>query len=221
MDERDGLLRAGGLSLQRGVIQLLREDFEGMEKLARVQLATSLPGVKPICLVGTLNKQGQDNLAPFSSVLHLGSSPMLLGMVTRPDTVERHTLSNILELEEWTLSHVKTDFVEKAHQCSARYPREISEFDAVGLERRVMEGMMAPAVGEARVRIGLGLEEIVDLKINNTKLIIGSVRVVEIEGVEELIDGRVDLEKLGTMGSTALDTYFEVKGSRAFDYAKP
>ena len=60
-----------------------------MEKLERVQFATTLPGPKPICLVGTRSLAGVANLAPFSSITHLGSYPLLIGMVTRPDVVER------------------------------------------------------------------------------------------------------------------------------------
>ena len=203
------------------MIQITEADYEGMEKLARVQLATSLPGVKPICLVGTRSSAGVANLAPFSSVTHLGSKPPLLGMVTRPDTVERHTLANILLAEEWTLSHVRADFCQKAHQCSARYPGEVSEFAATGLEETALPGFQAPAVAGAPVRIGLKLAEIVDLKINDTKLIIGKVTLIEIEQDAPLDGGRLDLEKLGTMGSTALDTYFEVGFAKVFPYAKP
>ena len=109
------------------------DDLENMAKLARVQLATSLPGPKPICLIGTRSATGSPNLAPFSSITHLGSNPVLIGMVTRPDTVDRHTLSNILETKEWTINHVTREIVEQAHQCSARYPDDTSEFDATDL----------------------------------------------------------------------------------------
>lgn len=71
-------------------------DLAEMHMLARVQLATSLPGVKPVALIGTINSAGQTNLAPFSSIVHLGSNPALLGMVTRPYVVDRHTLANII-----------------------------------------------------------------------------------------------------------------------------
>ena len=202
------------------MIRITRAEFDEMDKLARVQLATTLPGVKPICLVGTRSSDGVANLAPFSSVTHLGSNPPLLGMVTRPDTVERHTLANILAAEEWTLSHLHEGIFSQGHQCSARYPAEVSEFAATGLKEAKLPGMAAPAVAEARVRIGMKLEEIVDLKINNTKLVIGSVAVLEIEQDVDLEDGRLDLVELGTMGSTALDTYFSLKDSFVEPYAK-
>ena len=74
------------------------QDIAGMDLLTRIQFATSLPGAKPISLIGTADVAGQCNLAPFSSLLHLGSSPCLLGMVSRPDHVDRHTLANLIGL---------------------------------------------------------------------------------------------------------------------------
>lgn len=96
------------------------DDITAMDKLVRVQFATSLPGAKPISLIGTIDAEGQTNLAPFSSVVHLGSNPALLGMISRPDLVERHTLSNILATKCWTINHLHPDILDAAHQCSAR-----------------------------------------------------------------------------------------------------
>lgn len=197
------------------------EEIEGMEKLKRVQLATTLPGAKPICLVGSVSFDGVSNLAPFSSVTHLGSTPVLLGMVTRPDTVDRHTLRNILDTGSWTLNHVNENILERAHQCSARYGAEVSEFEAVGLEEDFYDGVVAPFVRGSHVRIALDLEEVIDIKVNNTKLIVGRVRMVEVPDDAVLDDGGIDLVKCGTLASTALDTYFSIDKLAQLRYAKP
>jgi flavin reductase (DIM6/NTAB) family NADH-FMN oxidoreductase RutF len=191
-----------------------------MEKLTRVQFATTLPGPKPICLVGTRSSNGTSNLAPFSSVTHLGSNPVLLGMVTRPDTVDRHTLKNIIDTGQWTLNHVTADFVEQAHQCSARYPEGVSEFEATGLTEVKHPGITPPFVAESPLRIGLELEELIDITSNNTKLIVGRVTVVDLPGEEPAPDGSIDLKRLGTLASTALDTYFSLTEVARLPYAK-
>ena len=195
-------------------------DLESMDKRVRVQFATSLPGVKPVCLVGTRNPAGLGNLAPFSSVIHLGSNPLLLGMITRPDVVERHTLANILESGCWTLNHLHPGIVHAAHQCSARYPAEVSEFDATGLTEHSEPDFTAPFVAESRFRIGLELEEIVDVRANNTKLIVGRVTLVQIEDGRLQADGSVHLEGLDAVASTALDTYFGITTLVRLPYAK-
>ena len=196
-------------------------EIEAMEHIKRVQLATSLPGVKPICLVGTKSLTGTTNLAPFSSITHLGSNPMLMGMVTRPDTVERHTLRNILSTESWTLNHVHREILERAHQCSARYPDEISEFTAVGLSEEFYPEISAPFVRQSRVKYALGLEDIVDIKANNTKLVIGRVQLVIMPETSFRADGGVDLIETEALASTALDTYFSVSKVAQLPYAKP
>ena len=197
-------------------------DIEKMEKLKRVQLATSLPGAKPICLVGTKSLAGSTNLAPFSSITHLGSNPMLIGMVTRPATVERNTLKNIIGTRTWTLNHVHEGILKKAHQCSARYPVDSSEFKAVGLTEYFHSSIIAPFVGESQVRYALELEEILDIKANGTKLVIGRVTLIDIADARLLDkDGGIDLIKSGSISSTALDTYFSLNKVAQLDYAKP
>jgi len=190
-----------------------------MDKLQRVQFATTLPGPKPLCLVGTRSLAGRSNLAPFSSVTHLGSNPILIGMVTRPDTVERHTLRNILETQSWTLNHVTEEFVAQAHQCSARYPDETSEFEATGLTEHHQPGITAPFVLESPIRFALKLEEIIDITSNNTKLVVGRVCFVEIPDESYSPDGTVDISR--SLASTALDTYFLIQEVARLPYAKP
>lgn len=199
---------------------LTAEDLAGMDKLPRVQLATTLPGPKPICLVGTRSRDGQANLAPFSSVTHLGSNPVLIGMVTRPDTVERQTLRNIIETGEWTLNHITSDIVAQAHQCSARYPSHHSEFEATELKEYSHDGVHPPFVAASPLRFALSLEEIIDIPSNGTKLIVGRVQLIDIPDSSLADDGSLDLAKLGSLASTALDTYFSLTEVAKLPYAK-
>ncbi len=192
-----------------------------MQKLHRVQLATSLPGAKPICLVGTRSLEDVTNLAPFSSVIHLGSNPMLIGMVTRPDTVERNTLKNILDTESWTINHVHKKILEQSHQCSARYPADISEFSATGMTEQFHPKVIAPFVKESCIKYALTLEDIVDIKANNTKLIIGRVLLIEVPREALQKDGSINLVQCGSLASTALDTYFSINKIAQLNYAKP
>jgi len=196
-------------------------DIEAMDKLARVQFANSLPGPKPFCLVGSIDAEGRTNLAPFSSVTHLGSNPALIGLVSRPDLVERHTLSNILATGSYTINHVHMGILEQAHHCSARYPRETSEFEATGLTPYYEEDVAAPFVAESMLRFALTLEETVPIASNGTLLIVGKVILAQLPENHFGKDGSIDLTALGSMASTALDTYFELGTPLRLPYAKP
>ncbi len=196
-------------------------DIGNMEKLARVQFANSLPGAKPISLVGTMDANGSTNLAPFSTVTHLGSNPVLIGLVSRPDLVDRHTLANILSTKSYTINHVHAGILEQAHHCSARYPKEKSEFSATGLTPFFEKDIRAPFVAESKLRFALELAETIPIKTNNTILIIGKVILVQLAGEHLAEDGSIDLPAIGSLASTALDTYFEIRHSARLPYAKP
>lgn len=199
---------------------LTAADISGMELLTRVQFATSLPGAKPISLIGTTDPAGRTNLAPFSSILHLGSSPCLLGMVSRPGGADRHTLANLVETGCWTINHLHPEILDAAHQCSARYPGETSEFDATGLTAHHHPGFAAPFVAQSRFRIGLELEDVIPIPANDTRLIVGRVVLVQLAEGALNENGGIDLCGLECLASTALDTYFRIQPLARLAHAK-
>ncbi len=192
-----------------------------MDQRFRTQLINSMPGVKALNLVGTRDAEGRENLAVFNSIFHVGANPPYLGMVIRPDSVDRHTWQNIQATGSYTLNAVGADFYAKAHQTSARYDNQTSEFDAVGLNPEYRDGVIAPFVGESAIKIGLELQEFQRVECNGTLIVIGKVVYVEIE--DELItdDGSVDLVKAQSVGSIGLDGYVDLSWIDRLSYAKP
>ena len=196
-------------------------DIGQMEKLVRVQFANSLPGPKPISLVATTDDAGRTNLAPFSTVTHIGSNPALIGLVSRPDLVDRHTFANITATNSYTINHLHPGILGQAHHCSARYPRETSEFAASGLTPHFEENIAAPFVAESRLRYALELTETIPITSNDTILIVGKVLLVQLPAEHLASDGSINLPALGSLASTALDTYFEIHNPVRLPYAKP
>lgn len=196
------------------------DDLNQMEKRYRAQLINSLSGIKSANLVGTINKDGQTNLSIVSSVFHLGADPALMGMIFRPAVVERHTFENILETKQLTLNHVNSEIFTQAHQTSARYPREVSEFEAVGLTEEYKEEIVSPFVKESKIKIGLELVEAKHLEVNKTEMVIAKIIFVEFD--EEILteDGHIDIMKSDTIGVSGLDHYVSLKSLRRLPYAK-
>lgn len=60
---------------------LSKQDIQTMDQRHRIRLVNSLSGFKSANLIGTCDKQGFENLAIVSSVIHLGSDPALLGLL--------------------------------------------------------------------------------------------------------------------------------------------
>ena len=192
-----------------------------MESRARAAFMNSLSGFKSASLIGTIDGLGNTNLAIFSSVVHLGSNPALIGFINRPDSTSRHTLENIMETNCFTINHINSAIYKKAHQTAARYPKNISEFDATGLTPEFRPLLKAPYVNESTIKYGLEFAEKHELKINGTILIIG--KVVEIIMPENCLlpHGGIDIEKAETVTISGLDAYYTTNILSRLSYAKP
>ena len=132
--------------------QFSREEIDQMTQRYRATFINSLGGFKSVVLIGTKDKNGQENLSIVSSLFHIGSNPPLCGLIFRPDSVDRHTLDNLLETGWYSINHIHPGIIKKAHQTSARYPKEVSEFDEVGLTPEYPEGFDVPIVKESAVK---------------------------------------------------------------------
>lgn len=196
-------------------------DLDAMESRYRAHFINSLAGFKSANLVGSVDAKGRNNLAIVSSVIHLGASPPLMGMVTRPRSVERHTVDNLIETGFYTLNQVNSEIVEAAHQTSARYPRGDSEFEATGLTPVYGSVHPAPYVAESRLSVGLKLRERKLIELNNTEFIIGEIIEVWLDSEALQSDGFVDLEILGSVTISGLDSYHRTQSMGRLSYAKP
>jgi flavin reductase (DIM6/NTAB) family NADH-FMN oxidoreductase RutF len=196
-------------------------DIIQMEQRYRTAFVNSLAGFRQAVLVGSKSAAGHENLAIFNSLIHLGANPALLGMISRPDTVPRDTLQNILDTKEYTLNYVQASQFEKAHQTSARYEKEVSEFEQVGFVAEYQAGCFAPFVAGAVVKIAMKLEDTIPIPLNGTLLIVGSVVQVQIDGAIVGADGYVDLAAADVLVSHGLDAYFVAQSIGRLPYAKP
>lgn len=181
----------------------------------------SLAGIRQAVLIGTKSKDGFSNLAIFNSLIHIGANPPLWGFICRPDVVKRDTYNNILETNIYTFNYVTADDFEKAHQSSAKYDKAVSEFDACGFTETYQPNFDAPFVAEAPIKVAMKLEQKIDITINNTILIIGSIQHIELD--ENIIssDGFVSLDKANILASAGLDAYYETRLIERLNYAKP
>lgn len=198
-----------------------QRDILEFEPRYRTTFINSLGGFKTPVLIGTFDNQCQANLAIFNSLIHIGASPPLVGFIVRPDSVERHTLNNILETKTYTINHIKESFYKKAHQTSARYSKSENEFKKVGLTEEYIDSFSAPFVKESSVKIGLKFIEKIDIQINGTIMVIGEVLHLTLPSEIIGSDGYLNLTQAGTISSSGLDSYHATNPIARLSYAKP
>jgi flavin reductase (DIM6/NTAB) family NADH-FMN oxidoreductase RutF len=196
------------------------EAIKNLDRIYRANFINSITGFKPGNLIGTINKEGIPNLAIFSSVVHLGADPALIGFIQRPLTDTSHTYKNIMDNGVYTINHIHHAIAENAHYTSAKFADGISEFDACGLEAQYIENFAAPFVKESRIKIGLELVETISIKHNNTILVIGSIQHILLADDLQEQDGTINLAIAGTIACSGLDTYYTATKLAQYPYAK-
>lgn len=196
-------------------------DIQNLDKRYRTQLINCITGVKSVNLIGTKNSEGHHNLAIFNSVVHLGSHPPLVGFIQRPTSVVRHTFGNITESSYYTINAVTEQITMQAHQTSARYGDNESEFDEASLEPEYLNDFYAPFVKDSPIKFGLHLEDIIHIPTNDTKLIVGKIEELYIDEAFLEDDGHLALEHSPIVGGIGLDTYVQTEKVGRYSYAKP
>ncbi len=196
-------------------------DFADMDRNYRANLINSASGYKPANLIGTRSADQQHtNLAIFSSVVHLGANPALLGFIQRPLTEYSHTYQNILDTGVYTINHIHRPFARQAHYTSARFAREQSEFEACHLTPEYLAGFPAPFVGESQIKIGLRLVQEIPITLNQTRLIIGQIEHLFVAELALEADGNLALDQVEDVCLSGLESWYEASAFEKYPYAK-
>lgn len=198
-----------------------KSTFQAFENRKRARFINSLSGFKSANLIGTKDQNGLSNLSIISSAVHLGASPALIGIIFRPDVSPRHTLENIRQTKVCTLNHVNESIIKKAHQTSARYPKDISEFKACDLTEQYLEDHHAPFVKESAIKLALRLVREVPIEENGTQFLIMSIEGVYLPKEILQEDGFVNIEMAQTICVSGLDSYHTTEKKGRLNYAKP
>lgn len=203
------------------MLHLHHHELSLWDRIRRAHFVNSLSGFKSASLIGTIDVAGRHNLSLISNIVHLGADPALIGYINRPRAATPHTLQNIESTGIYTINHLQASFVKQAHQTSAKYPEDISEFEACNFTPVLEENCKAPFVKESTVGYALQLEDIIPIRQNNTFLVIGKLLFARFpEGVLQE-DGFLDLEKAGSLVSLGLDAYYQCRQVDRLPYARP
>lgn len=197
------------------------KDINALEHLYKINLINSCSGFKSANLIATKSKDGYENVAVFSSVIHIGSAPPLLGFICRPTTVMRNTYSNIKETGTYTINHIHEDHIVDAHHTSAKYGSDISEFDKTNLVSEYKKDCYAPFVKNAPISMEMKFVEEYFIKANDTIMVIGEIQGLHLN--DDLLekDGYVDLTKAKVSAINGLDGYTIPKLKTRLEYQRP
>lgn len=191
------------------MIHYSEEDIEDLDKLFRINLINSCTGYKSANLIGTKSDEGIPNVAIFSSIVHLGSNPPLLGFFLRPTEIfPRNTYTNIKENGVYTINSIYKKIINDAHHTSAKYDKTISEFSVTNLKEEYIEDIYAPFVKNSPIKIEMKFLEEIKIKANKCKLIVGKIVSLHIENKLLEKDGFLSLNKGKIPTISGCDGYY-------------
>ncbi|MCP4522102.1 MAG: flavin oxidoreductase [Cytophagales bacterium] len=203
-------------------MHLTKEDIHELVHVKRLNIINSITGIKPANLIGTISDDGFPNVAIFSSIIHLGSNPALIGFIIRPTgEVRRDTYNNIMENSYYTINHVHEGFTEKAHLTSAKFPKEDSEFDKCELTEEYLFDFKAPFVKESNVKLGMKFVQSVPIELNGTILVIGEIQHIVLPDEIVTEEGYIDLGQAEDVGISGLNRYYKLEKIGEYPYARP
>tara|TARA_B100001996_G_scaffold247236_1_gene191492 strand:- start:1705 stop:2319 length:615 start_codon:yes stop_codon:yes gene_type:complete len=202
------------------MIKFSKKDISKMGKTYRLNLINSCTGYKSANLIGTISTEGNNNLAVFSSITHIGSNPSILGFILRSSKRPRDTYINIKNTNEFSVNHIHFSQIDDAHNTSKKFPAKISEFDKTNLTEEYKKNWKVPFVKNSPVQIGCKYLNEYKIKENSTLLIVASIEEIFVK--DEIIydDGLIQLDKGGVTSINGLDTYTLPKYLKRIPYLK-
>lgn len=168
---------------------------------------------RPIAVVGTINEDGSNNLAPFSFFTTVSAKPMIvvLGPMIKSSTGEiKDTSRNIEREKEFTISMVSENIMDEINLCSTELPYGDDEFKFSGLTPVDSEKVKAKRIKESPIHFECKLRDIIKYgdKPGAGWLITGEVVKVHVR--EEIYDnGRIDTQKWKPIGRGAGNDWFK------------
>ena len=180
---------------------------------------------RPIALVGSIDKDGVSNLAPFSFFNAFGANPPILGFspaLSGRTGLPKDTLLNIRDTKEFTVSIVNSDIVEQISLSSCEFKRNIDEFDKTGLSKLDSKIINPFGVTESNFIMECKLYDIIELgnKPASGNLILGEVVMFHVK--ESIInnDNVIDPYKLDAIARNG-GSWYTKSNEGLFEIKKP
>lgn len=188
----------------------MRVDFDPglMDGRAFYKLLTATVVPRPIAWVSTTGPDGTDNLAPHSFFTVACAAPPIVqfSSVGRKDS-----LRNVEDTREFVVNLAPEQLFSEINATATDFPRGMSEFDAVGVEREPSTRVKPPRVAGSPVALECVLHSTV--RLGDSTVVFG--RVVHAAVADEVIvDGHPEaarMRPLSRMGKNEWATLGEVR----------
>jgi flavin reductase (DIM6/NTAB) family NADH-FMN oxidoreductase RutF len=181
---------------------------------------------RPIAFASTVDAEGNVNLSPFSFFNLFGTKPPTL--IFSPnrrvrDGSTKHTLENVLEIDEVVINMVDYAMVEQMSLASCEYDRGTNEFVKAGFTEAPSQRVKPPRVAESKAVFECKVKQVISMGDEGgaANLVICEVLLAHFS--EDILDenGRIDQRKTDWVARMGGDWYCRAQGDALFEVPKP
>ncbi|ERJ57507.1 flavin reductase family protein [Sphingobacterium paucimobilis] len=181
---------------------------------------------RPICFASTISKNGQVNLSPFSYFNLMSHQPpvcVFSPLRRMRDGSTKHTLENILEVDEVVINIVNYDLVQQQSLASTEYAEGVDEFKKAGLTPLPSSYIKPPRVAESPIQLECKVQRVIPLSDlpGAGNLVIAEVLAMHVQA--HLLDDKnnVKQHELDLVARLGGDWYCRVTQDNLFIVPKP
>ena len=181
---------------------------------------------RPIALVSTTDKDGNNNLAPFSFFNVFSINPPIL-IFSPVKSVrfgsDKHTLENIIEIKECVIGLVNEDIVQQVSLASSNYEKGVNEFKKSGLTE-ISSDLIAPSrIKESPINFECKVREVIQLgnKGGAGNLVLAEILKMHINNDVLDNEGNINPFKLNIVSRYGGSWYGKTMRESLYKIAKP
>jgi flavin reductase (DIM6/NTAB) family NADH-FMN oxidoreductase RutF len=176
---------------------------------------TSVIVPRPIAWVSTRSPEGVDNLAPHSFFTVSSVDPPIVQFTS---VGRKDSLRNIEQTREFVVWLTPEPLFEQVNATATDFPAEVSEFDAVGVEREPSLRVAPPRVARSPVALECKLHTTLTFGVGT--VVMGRVVHAAIDD-DVLVDGRPAIERLeplSRLGANEWGTHGQIREISRISY---
>lgn len=175
------------------------------------KLLTGLVIPRPIGWISTIDREGNNNLAPFSFFNVVGEDPPhVMFSTVRTGDKNKDTLNNVLQTGQFAVNLVTEDLVEQMNATSGTFDRNTDEFHIAGLTPIACQTIAAKRVAEAKAHFECEMVHhyfLEDHKNGGACVVIGKVLMMHVSDEILSENYRINLDKYRPVARLAGSNY--------------
>lgn len=183
-------------------------------------------GPRPIAFASTIDPDGKPNLAPFSFFNVFSANPptLIFSPARRGrDNTTKHTYENVKKVKEVVINIVDYAMVQQMSLASSDFPEGVNEFEKAGFTMEPSERVKPFRVKESPAQFECVVKDVVELGTGGGAGNLVICEVVKLHMKDDIFDedGRVDQQRIDTVGRMGGNWYVRAHGEALFEVAKP